>query len=153
MSTKWTALVGLVCLLPLALPDGLAAQEGYGEEKKVDPKAVVERCDARLRPVEAVGFGRPPTAKLEWRRFGSGDASLEVEIRDLPVESARGTDREEIDLVIRGRTVATLEVRNQRARLKLESRRGATVPAVEPGDAVELRQHGLVIMRGEFRAR
>lgn len=152
MSTKSVALVGCFCLLPIVLPDGLAAQEGYAEGK-ADPKAVVARFEARLRPVEAQGFNRPPTARVDWRRLGSGEESLEVEIRDLPLPAARGTDREEVDLVIRGRTVATLEVRTQRARLKLESRRGETVPAVEAGDAVELRLHGLVIMRGEFRAR
>lgn len=160
MSRKWIAAIcGAACLLALAVPLGLAGQEKEKKsdkakkEKKENPKAVVEGYKARLKAVESLGFTTVPTGNVTYKRRANGEETLEVLIRDLEVPDRTEPDRVLVDLVIEGRPVASVEVRQMRGRLKIQGGRdkAATIPKIQSGQLVELRRQGRVIMRGNFR--
>ncbi|MFQ5678341.1 MAG: hypothetical protein ACE5HP_02670 [Gemmatimonadota bacterium] len=161
MPRKWMAvLFGCACLFGLLLSSGLQAQEAKAEkgkkakkEKKENPRAVVERYEAKLKPVETLGFETIPRASVNWQRRANGEVSLDVMVRDLVVPERTEIDRVQVDLVVEGRPVTSFWIRDMRGHTKLESGGGDRIPPVAAGQTAELRRQGRVIMRGVFRKR
>ncbi|MFN3960807.1 MAG: hypothetical protein ACK4NP_12950 [Parvularculaceae bacterium] len=57
-----------------------------------------------------------------------------------------------VEIVVNGALLATLACRDGRAARRFDSAAGAAVPALRPGDRVEIRQNGDFIFTGTLKA-
>jgi hypothetical protein len=53
-----------------------------------------------------------------------------------------------VEIVVNGAALAALACRDGRAAGRLDSARGAALPALRPGDRVEIRQNGVTVLHG-----
>lgn len=109
---------------------------------KADSMPILVRTAILNSPTGSVD----PHGEAEWQLYASGDRELEVEVEDLDL--AQGTV---LTAFINGASVGTLTVDDrEKAKLKLRTEDGQTVPEVNAGSTVEVRNGDTVLVAGVF---
>jgi hypothetical protein len=109
---------------------------------KADGTPVIDVKTATLTS----GGGINPHGVATWQLYQSGNRELEVEVED--VSQAQGTS---LTFVIDNSAIGTAAVdSNQRARLRLRTEHGETVPPVSDGSTVDVLDGSTVLVHGEF---
>jgi len=109
-------------------------------------RRVVEEFEADLFKVPMPRFFRVEKGELERKTYADGEERLEIRFGGIDVP-----DGSSVTMVIEGRTVCEIETSRGRGRLELSSQRGHDVPAVGPGDIVEIQFQGQPLLRGKFK--
>ena len=114
----------------------------FSSSVKADGTPVVEVKTATLRAPGAVN----PHGVATWQLYQSGNRELEVEVEDLNL--AQGTV---LTVVLDNNIIGTVSVDDrQRARLRLRTEDGQTVPPVNDGSTVDVLNGGALVVHGVF---
>lgn len=101
----------------------------------------------RTANLTAPANGSNPHGEAEYEVYDSGQHELEIEAED--VNAANGTV---LTFVIDGNSLGQAQIFERRARLKLKTEDGQTVPMVNAGSTVQVKNGAAVILNGVFNS-
>ena len=100
----------------------------------------------RTATLTVPGGGVNPHGNATWKLFTSGNREIEIEVEDLNL--AAGTS---LNAVVDGAVIGQLIVDSDRhARLKLDTEDGQTVPVVNDGSTVQVKNGTTILVAGIF---
>ena len=100
----------------------------------------------RTATLAAPGVAVNPHGNATWKLYPSSNREIEVEVGDLNL--AAGTS---LDAVVDGATIGQMIVdANRHARLKLATEDGQTVPVVNNGSPIQVKNGSTIVVSGTF---
>ncbi len=103
--------------------------------KKLFPVKTID-VEAKLKGVG----GYTGRGEVEYALWSSGRQKFEVELKGVAGRQAKAFAHEEC--------VATIDIKDGKAETRLDTKNGDELPNLAPGERIEIRQNGDVILEG-----
>ena len=107
-------------------------------------RTVLQEFEAHFHPVQS---GSNVRGKSEWKQYGDGTCRFKISLRDLSLP-----DNSEIDLWRGGQWIMRLPVKNNSAKVDIESDNSFNIPAIKAGQVLQIKSGETILAEGIYAA-